>query len=211
MSGSSSAGGNLSRTKESYAITNVAKRPCSFVSRKGAKAQRSALPYLRAFAPLRAIPSSSFLFHHRRRLDLDLGGGLDQALDLDQRHRRVIRPHDLAQVGADFVTRVRIFVAVDDVAGHAHDMLRSCPVLGEDLERVAERPRELGVQLIFRDVLVLVPADDAGGEDHPPLDADPVGIALRPGPVGRLENLHAWTPFKRSRAMIWRCTSLAPS
>ena len=45
--------------------------------------------------------------HDRRRLDLDLGGAFDQALDLDQRHRRIVRAHDLAPRGADLVARRR--------------------------------------------------------------------------------------------------------
>ena len=58
--------------------------------------------------------------------------------------------------------------AVGDVAGHAHDMLGPGAVLGEDRERVAQRLRELAVERIFGEAFMLVPADDAGGEDHPP-------------------------------------------
>src|SRR6185295_19811074 len=116
-----------------------------------------------------------------------------------------------APSGADLVARVHIFVAVDDVAGHPHDMLGAGAVLGEDRQRVAERPRELAVHRIFGEGLMLVPANDAAGKDHPALGADAVRIALGPRPAGRLQDLHPLAPFNRSRAMIWRCTSLAPS
>jgi hypothetical protein len=36
-------------------LTDAAKRPCLFVSRKAAKARRGTAPFLRAFAPLREI------------------------------------------------------------------------------------------------------------------------------------------------------------
>ncbi len=39
-------------------------------------------------------------------------------------------------------------------------MLRPGAVLGEDLQRVAERLRELAVERIFGEALMLVPADD---------------------------------------------------
>ena len=44
--------------------------------------------------------------------------------------------------------RSQIFGAVDDVAGHPHDMLRARAVLRENFQRVHQRLRELLVQAI---------------------------------------------------------------
>src|SRR3569832_1293122 len=93
--------------------------------------------------------SGASLLNHRRGLDLDLGGAFDEALHLDQRLRWIMGAHDLLPRAADLVAGVHIFVAVGDEAGHANDMLRPGAVLGEDCERVAERPRELAVERIF--------------------------------------------------------------
>ena len=66
-------------------------------------------------------------------------------------------------------------------------------------------------------VLFLPPLPSSGGfSDLIPagsaaLRADAVRIAFGPGPSRRLQYLHGLTPFSKSLAMIWRCTSLAPS
>ena len=75
----------------------------------------------------------------------------------------------------------------------------------------AKRLRELAVERIFGEALTLVPSDYSGGEDHPPARADAVRITPWPWPIRRLQDLHLIPPLRRSRAMIWRCTSLAPS
>src|SRR5579864_3194772 len=160
-------------------------------------------------------PRASFL-DDRGRLDLDLGGGFDEAVHFDQRHGRIVRAHDLPPHSPDLVALAQIFVAADHVAGHLDDVLRPGSILSQDLERIHECLGELPVEREIGEALILVPADDAGSKDHPTAGADPVGIALRARPSWRLENLHGVTPPEAesrnmSRAMIWRCTSLAPS
>ena len=86
---------------------------------------------------------------------------------------------------------------VGDVAGHADDMLGPGAVLGEDREDVAQRLRELAVQRVFGRSFLLVPADHAGGEDHPAARGDAVGIALGPRPAGREQDLHARSSFSK--------------
>ena len=100
-----------------------------------------------------------------------------------------------AGIGADVVTvsvdssevvaARQILEAVGDVDGQANDMLRPGAVLGQHREDVFQRLAELHLQLVRDDHLALVPADHAGGEDHPPGRADPVGVALGPRPAGR--------------------------
>ena len=90
-------------------------------------------------------------------------------------------------------------------------MLGPGAVLGENGERIPERPRELAVQRIFGEAFMLVPADDPAGEDHPAFRAkcrwnSPSAAASR-----TVEDLHETAPLSKSRAMICRCTSLAPS
>ena len=60
--------------------------------------------------------------YYRRRFDLDLCRLLDQADDLDQRHRRIMRTEDLAIDPAERFQARQIFVHVDDIPGEAHEV-----------------------------------------------------------------------------------------
>src|SRR5437764_10678919 len=102
-------------------------------------------------------------------------------------------------------------MAVRHVARHAHDVLWSGTIQRQDLKRIIERPGELAVQRIFGKTLMFVPTNDAGGEDHASARTYAIRVALGSGPVWRLQDIHDAPPFSKSRAMICRCTSLAPS
>src|SRR6185369_16240158 len=119
--------------------------------------------------------------------------------------------HDRLPRLADFLEARAIGVDVDDVAGQPRDIWWPRAIAGEDREDVLERLRELAGQGVGREGAGLIPADDAGGKDQPAACRHGVGIALRPRPTRGTKRLHGRNSFNRSRAMIWRCTSLAPS
>ena len=118
----------------------------------------------------------------------------------------------LFQIGGELVALLEILVAVGDVDGQADDMLGPRAILGDDRDDVAQRLAELLVEAVRDDHLALVPADHPGGVDGAAAgDADAVGIALGPRPAGGLEDVHVPCSLSRSRAMITRWTSDAPS
>src|SRR5688500_10950748 len=149
--------------------------------------------------------------HHRGRLDLDLRLRLDERADLDDGHRRIMAADQLAPGSADLLRADSISVDVGDVAGHADDMLGSGAVHGQNVEDVLERLPELAGQIGRSELLLFVPADDAGRKDGPTARRDAVRIAFGPRPAGRKQRLHGRNAFRWWRAMTIFCTSEAPS
>ena len=157
----------------------------------------------------RAVPPEAVLVRFLRALGRP--GDEVQARHRDDRHRREAAADDRAVDGADLGEARAIVRHVDDVPGHAHDMLGPRFVLGEDGERVEKHLPELADEIGRDDPLRLVPADHAGGEDEPADAGDAVRIAFGPRPAGRQQDLHARCSARWWRAITTFCTSEAPS
>src|SRR5678815_2665072 len=91
------------------------------------------------------------------------------------------------------------------------NMFRASSILLQDGENVLQRLCELAAEAVRREEFLFVPADDASSEDHSAARADAIGIAFGAGPASWQKGLHWPCSFNRSRAMIIRWTSLAPS
>src|SRR4051812_24987838 len=113
--------------------------------------------------------------------------------------------------GADLGQAEPIFGNVGDVPGHPHDMLGARSVLGEDGEDVAQELAELAHQMLALEPFLRIPADHAGGDDHPPFRRNAVGIALGPRPARGQQGLHVRYSARWLRAITTFCTSEAPS
>jgi hypothetical protein len=57
---------------------------------------------------------------------------LDERIDSHQGHRRIMPAHTFAPDGAKLGERSAIFVEIEHVPGHAHNMLRPGAACGED-------------------------------------------------------------------------------
>src|SRR4051812_15503430 len=175
-----------------------------------------------AFAPAR---SCSRAICDRGRLDLDLGGRLEQARHHDHRHRGVVAPHDGAVGLAQVLGLGEVLLAVGDVPGQPYDVLwprarpgvlggggvppgwgvspgplsaasGPRPRLGEQGGDVAQRLARLAGEVGMREGAGLVPADHPAGEDEA-VRLDPVRVALRRRPARRLQG-----PHERSRSTV---------
>ena len=136
------------------------------------------------------------------RLDLDARVVFDESGDDDHGHRGKVLPHDLAVGGPHLGEGVEVLGLVDDVPGHAHDVLRSGSGLRQHRARVLERLTELRHELAGREGLVGAPSDLARDEDELALRLDAVRVAPAALPARRRQRAvsrHEDAPRARSR------------
>src|SRR3954468_19242473 len=146
-----------------------------------------------AFAP---APSCSRAICDRGRLDLHLGGRLEQGRHHDDRHRGVVAPHDGAVGLAQVFGLGEVLLAVGDVPGQPDDIFGLRAGLHEHGDDVAQRLARLAGEVGVREGAGLVPADHPAGEDDA-VRLDPVRVALRRRPARRLQG-----PHERSRSTV---------
>ena len=157
--------------------------------------------------------SDAWRVHHRlddcRRLDLDLGAGLDEPCDYDDRHRGKVAPEDLSVAGTDRGRRFQVLLAARDIPGEPDEMLRSGAGASQHVDDVEERLASLRREIVAHEPLFRVPADLPGDVNLPALRGDAVRVAARARPARRLQDLTAHRRI--SRPITSFCTSLAPS
>src|SRR5262249_16508082 len=98
--------------------------------------------------------------------------------------------------------RPPILIHVDDVPGHAHDVLRSRAALGQNSDDVLQCLPRLRDEACG-EPLVRVPSDHATDEDHFALRLHAVGIAFRLRPPGRLQYP---SPLRRRGRLLQHCS-----
>src|SRR5207249_8714122 len=98
-----------------------------------------------------------FVRYNGGRLDLHFGPLVDQRLYLDRRHRGKVPAHHVAIGDAEFALRGDIFTLVDDIPGHAHDVLRLPAGLAEHGDHVGERGLRLSYEVVRLELLAGVP------------------------------------------------------
>ena len=100
----------------------------------------------------------------------------------------------------------QVLVAVDDVPGHPHDVLRPPARLGEHRDDVRESLPRLRGEVVGLERLRGVPADLAADRDERAARGDAVRVAFRLRPAGRLQDLQHGLLLCRVRQAdaIWR-------
>src|SRR3954447_24033342 len=128
---------------------------------------------------MRGAKASMCSSYDRSRFDLDLGGGLDEPGDLDDRHRREVAAHHVAVGGADLLQAREVLLTRGHVPGQPRDVLGPGAGLGEHRDDVAQRLTDPPGEVLGRDLAVLVPADLAADEHELARGLDAVRVAAR--------------------------------
>src|SRR6202035_1461776 len=129
------------------------------------------------------------------RFDLDAGAVGDQSAHLHQGYGREGAADDVAIGGADRGGARRIFLLVEDVPGHAGDMLGLGAGGGENLDDVAKGLTDLRHEIVAVELLLGVPADLAGDENQSAAADDAVRVSLGTRPplrVHRTQRAHRY-------------------
>src|SRR5438093_756396 len=141
---------------------------------------------------------------------------------------------DLAVGNPDFLIGRHVFLLVEYIPGHAHDVLGPGAGFGQHGDDVLQRLPRLAREIAGVETTLCVPADHAADADGAAAGGDTVAVALGGDPAARLQDIHVPCSFicrfylsirprrqtalgpesdarSSSRAMISCCTSVAPS
>src|SRR5690606_11329963 len=109
---------------------------------------------------------------------------------LHQRHCGIMLADDLAVDLPQIVAAREVFVLVDDIPGHADNMLGAGARLCKYTNDVPEALPGLIGEVVALESRFGIPANLAGNENHASLRGDAVRIAFGSGPFGGIECLH---------------------
>ena len=136
------------------------------------------------------ISASELARHDRGRFDLDPRRLFDEAHDLDQRHRGIMRAEDFAIDLPERLQVRQILFDIDDIPGEPNQMFGPRAAFGENGRDVAQGLADLRDK-VGRQMTMSVPADHAAGHHEAAVGRHAVGISLRRRPAARLQDLRA--------------------
>ena len=121
-----------------------------------------------------------------RCLKFNLGRMIEQVGDKDHAHRREMLAHQSLPNRTELGSVGKIGRPIDAICGHSANMARRPASLSKNDENVLQRLLELRKQVFAMELLLLVPTDLTGDENHASgWDDDSVGVSDRGSPTLR--------------------------
>ena len=109
----------------------------------------------------------SLQLQNRHTLNLDLGLILQQPVDFNQDHCRIMLSHSRAVPLADFFGAPPVLVPIGNVNHQASYLFRSSSGCDDDRDYIRQRAIKLRYQIITDNSLIFIPANLAGNEEQP--------------------------------------------
>ena len=106
-----------------------------------------------------SLHTTAVTSHYRRHFNLHLSPLFNQRCHVHTAHGRKVAAHHCAVDSAQLLETGNVLGAVQDVPGHAGDVLRACAGLGQHGDDIAKRLGGLQDEVVALKLLLGVPAD----------------------------------------------------